>query len=90
MIDKLPAKARQILVAWLAAWPTLTLVLYSLQPFSTDWPLPMRSLASATGMALLMNLVSVPLVRRWLDPRDRSDPQQAESPSTKNSGKRST
>lgn len=56
------AKRRQVLVAWLAAWPTLTSILYLLQPFSHDWPLPMRSLASATAMVIMMNFVSVPLV----------------------------
>jgi antibiotic biosynthesis monooxygenase (ABM) superfamily enzyme len=56
-------KRRQILIAWLAAWPTLTLVLFALQPFSRDWPLPLRSLASATAMVLIMNFFSVPTVR---------------------------
>lgn len=84
MIDKLPFKARQVLVTWVAAWPTLTLILYCLHPFSAHWPLPIRSLASASGMAVLMNLVSVPLVRRWLIPAKAitSDPQPSVSSST--------
>lgn len=83
MIERLHPKARQVLIAWIAAWPTLTLILYCLQPFASDWPVPMRSLASATGMAVLMNLVSVPLVRRWLLSR------QAHHPRLKNDNRRS-
>lgn len=68
--QSLPPMARQILVAWMAAWPTLTLVLALTQPFTGDWPLPLRSLLSASCMVLLMNLVSVPLIRnlmkKWL------------------------
>jgi antibiotic biosynthesis monooxygenase (ABM) superfamily enzyme len=56
------SKRQQVLVAWLAAWPTLTLVLFALQPLSQTWSLPMRSLASATAMVFLMNFVSVPIV----------------------------
>ena len=56
------AKRRQILIAWLAAWPTLTAVLAVLQLVAHGWPLPLRSLASATSMVLLMNFVSVPTV----------------------------
>ena len=55
-------KRRQIIVAWLAAWPTLTVVLAVLQLVATGWPLPLRSLASATSMVLLMNFLSVPTV----------------------------
>lgn len=55
-------KRRQVLIAWLAAWPTLTTVLFLIQPFSHDWPLPLRSLVSATAMVIMMNFVSVPLV----------------------------
>jgi antibiotic biosynthesis monooxygenase (ABM) superfamily enzyme len=60
------SKRRQVLIAWFAAWPTLTLVLFALQSVSHDWPLPIRSLASATAMVLLMNFVSVPLVSAML------------------------
>jgi antibiotic biosynthesis monooxygenase (ABM) superfamily enzyme len=56
------SKRRQVLVGWVAAWPTLTLVLFALQSVSHDWSLPMRSLASATAMVFLMNFVSVPIV----------------------------
>jgi antibiotic biosynthesis monooxygenase (ABM) superfamily enzyme len=55
-------KRRQVLIAWLAAWPTLTTVLFLTQPFSHDWPLPLRSLVSATAMVIMMNFVSVPVV----------------------------
>jgi len=67
MIRTIRTKAQSVVVAWLAAWPTLTAVLFCLQPFTHDWPLPLRSLASATAMAILMNLISVPLVRKLLD-----------------------
>lgn len=56
------SKKRQIMIAWLAAWPTLTVVLAVLQSIAGDWPLPLRSLASATSMVLLMNFLSVPTV----------------------------
>ena len=59
-------KRRQVLVGWLAAWPTLTTILFVLQPFSHDWPLPIRSLVSATAMVIMMNFVSVPLVSAML------------------------
>lgn len=62
-------KVRQILLAWIAAWPTLTLILFVLRPVTEGWSLPLRALASSTGMVLTMNLVSLPLVRllirRW-------------------------
>jgi antibiotic biosynthesis monooxygenase (ABM) superfamily enzyme len=68
-------KRHQILIAWLAAWPTLTLVLFALQPFSHNWPLPLRSLVSATAMVLMMNFISVPsvsaLVGRFLEPQSK-------------------
>lgn len=67
MTGLIRTKAHAVMVAWLAAWPTLTAVLFCLQPFTHDWPLPLRSLASATAMAILMNLVSVPFVRKLLD-----------------------
>lgn len=60
-------KRRQILIAWLAAWPTLTVVLFVLGPFSYDWPLPLRSLASATAMVLIMNFFSVPTAGRLVE-----------------------
>lgn len=60
--QKWGARRRQVLIAWLAAWPTLTAVLFVLQTFSGGWPLPMRSLASSSAMTLLMNFVSVPMV----------------------------
>ena len=63
-LSRWPPVASRILIAWIAAWPKLTLILYLLTPVSTDWPLPLRSLASATGMVIAMNLVSVPLARR--------------------------
>lgn len=56
-------KARAILTTWIAAWPTLTAILVATQPFTRGWPLPLRALASATGMAFAMNLVSLPLAR---------------------------
>ncbi len=56
------SKRRQVFIAWVAAWPTLTLVLFALQSVSHNWPLPIRSLASATAMVFLMNFVSVPIV----------------------------
>ncbi len=56
------AKRRLIMIALLAAWPTLTAVLAVLQLFATGCPLPLRSLASATSMVLLMNFLSVPTV----------------------------
>ncbi len=59
------AKRRQMLIAWLAAWPTLTVVLGVLQPVTRGWPLPMRSLVSATAMVFLMNLVSIPMLTNW-------------------------
>lgn len=55
-------KKRQILIAWVAAWLTLTVVLAVLQIVANGWPLPLRSLASATSMVLLMIFLSVPTV----------------------------
>lgn len=60
-------RLRQVLIGWVAGWPTLTLVLFCTQPFTHDWPLPLRALVSAAAMAMMMNLISVPLVRRLVD-----------------------
>lgn len=60
------AKCKQVAGTFLVAWPTLAVILPCLSPVARDWPLPLRSLASATSMAITMNLVNVPVVRRLL------------------------
>lgn len=60
-------KRRQVFIGWLAAWPTLTTVLFLIQPYSHNWPLPLRSLVSATAMVLMMNFISVPTVSALVD-----------------------
>lgn len=56
-------RARQVLVVWLAAWPTLTLVMFLISPFTALWPIPAKALASVTAMAPIMNLGSIPLLK---------------------------
>ena len=63
VVGSLAGRLRPVLIGWAAGWPTLTLVLLCLQPFTRDWPLPLRALVTAGAMAALMNLISVPLVR---------------------------
>lgn len=74
------AKRRQIMIAWLAAWPTLTAVLAVLQVVATGWPLPLRSLASATSMVLLMNFLSVPTVTALVTRIGAPDAKRADIP----------
>ena len=52
-------RAVQVVLVWLAAWPTLSLILSVISPFTSNWPVPARALASATAMAPTMNFVSV-------------------------------
>lgn len=62
-------RAVQVVLVWLAAWPTLSLILSVTSPFTSNWPVPARALASATAMAPTMNFVSVPLLKailRWV------------------------
>ncbi len=59
-------RAVQVVLVWLAAWPTLSLILTVISPFTTNWSVPARALASATAMAPIMNLISVPLLQAIL------------------------
>lgn len=59
-------RAVQVVLVWLAAWPTLSLILWVISPFTSNWPVPARALASATAMAPTMNFVSVPLLKAIL------------------------
>jgi hypothetical protein len=59
-------RAVQVFLVWLAAWPTLSLILSVISPFTANWPVSARALASATAMAPTMNLISVPLLKAIL------------------------
>lgn len=59
-------RAVQVILVWLAAWPTLSLILSVISPFTSNWSVPARALASATAMAPTMNFVSVPLLKAIL------------------------
>jgi antibiotic biosynthesis monooxygenase (ABM) superfamily enzyme len=80
-VGSLAGRLRPVLIGWAAGWPTLTLVLLCLQPFTRDWPLPLRALVTAGAMAVLMNLISVPLVRSMVKRLQARRRLQLDSPS---------
>lgn len=59
-------RLKHVVVVWLAAWPTLTLVLALLAPFTASWPTPLKALASVTAMAPIMTFCSVPVLKALL------------------------
>jgi antibiotic biosynthesis monooxygenase (ABM) superfamily enzyme len=65
----LPRLGAQMLLTLSAAWPTIAVIQALLQPFAGEWPLLVRALASALGMAVLMNAISLPIARRLLATR---------------------
>lgn len=36
-------RAVQAVLVWLAAWPTLSLILWVISPFTSNWPVPARA-----------------------------------------------
>ena len=70
-----PARAtmKAVLIAWAAAWPTITVLLLVLAEPTEGWPLPARTLLLTGLMVPAMLLVMVPALtllvgrieRRW-------------------------
>jgi antibiotic biosynthesis monooxygenase (ABM) superfamily enzyme len=77
----LPRLGAQMLLTLSAAWPTIAVIQLLLQPFAGNWPLLVRALASAIGMAVLMNAISMPIARRLLAARLGLSDQMAASAS---------
>ena len=59
-------RTQTMLVTWLAAWPTITLLLAALEPVLIGLPLPVRTLALSALMVPAMVLGTIPLARRLL------------------------
>ncbi len=58
--------ARRLLISWLAAWPTITILLVVLTPVMSTWPLALRTLVLSGLMVLIMQFLAVPLLQRLL------------------------
>ncbi len=57
-------RIRTVAVAWIAVWPTVTALLMIVEPFTTDWPLPLQTLLVTAIMVPAMVLLLVPTFDR--------------------------
>jgi len=61
------------LLTWIALWPTVTVVMWVLQPQLRALPVPLQTLVITAIIVPLMTWVHMPLLtrlfRRWLAPR---------------------
>ncbi len=67
---------RAVVVTWLAAYPTITLLVAPLRPITKGWPLPLQTLLLASLMVPLMVLWVRPFVEKTLR---RFGPSRSES-----------
>lgn len=67
---------RAVVVTWLAAYPTITLLVALLRPITKGWPLPLQTLLLASLMVPLMVLWVRPFVEKTLR---RFGPSRSES-----------
>ncbi|MDJ0642871.1 MAG: hypothetical protein QNJ15_08640 [Erythrobacter sp.] len=65
MSDRM-ARVRMVAVAWIAVWPTITLLLTIVEPLARGWPLPLRTLLVSAVMVPAMVLVLFPAIDRLL------------------------
>lgn len=60
-----PESGKRALILWLAAFPTITLLLMILQPLLAGWPLAVRTLLLTAIMVPTLQFVLVPRLMRW-------------------------
>lgn len=63
MPDRL-GRFRAVMVAWLAVWPTITLLLTVVEPMVQSWPLALKTLLVSAVMVPTMVLVLIPAIDR--------------------------
>lgn len=62
--ERLSARLRAAGVAWLVAYPTITALVLVLDPLTSSWPLPARTLLQSLLMVLVLSLAVPPMARR--------------------------
>ena len=67
-----PERTKRAVVLWLVVYPTITALLYLLQPLIGDWPLISRTLVLTLIMVPLLQFVLLPraqsLFAKWIEP----------------------
>ena len=53
---------RSILISWIAAWPTITVLLSALEGILSHWPLALRTLVLTGLMVPTITLMIVPAI----------------------------
>ena len=65
-LNEVAAGVRRLVIVWLAAWPTITVLLAILAPLIESWPLPIRTLILTALMVPIMQLWVVPFLSRLI------------------------
>jgi uncharacterized protein len=65
-VDVRPPRYKLALVTWLGAFPTITLLLWVLGPFTAQWPLVPRSFVLSGLMVFALSWLVLPLLTRAL------------------------
>ncbi|MEL7213412.1 MAG: hypothetical protein AAGK92_12165 [Pseudomonadota bacterium] len=58
---------RSVMITWVAAWPTITVLLLALEGFIGQWPLVARTFVLTGLMVPATSLLIVPILSRLLD-----------------------
>jgi uncharacterized protein len=61
-LDVRPPRYKLALVTWLGAFPTITLLLWVLGPFTAQWPLVLRSFVLSGLMVIALTWLVLPLL----------------------------
>lgn len=62
----LSPRLRLALAAFAGAYPLVTLISYAIAPFTTQWPMWLRSFVIAAAMVAAMVFVIIPFIHRRL------------------------
>lgn len=67
---------RTFLIAWMVAWPTITVLIGVLEDVIGDWPLPLRTLLLTGLMVLSMQTLLMPVAYQLLAALRSAKPQE--------------
>ncbi|MEL6745095.1 MAG: hypothetical protein AAFO68_06465 [Pseudomonadota bacterium] len=67
---------RTFLIAWMVAWPTITVLIGVLEDVIGDWPLPLRTLLLTGLMVLSMQTLFLPVAYQLLAALRSAKPQE--------------
>ncbi|MEM0984132.1 MAG: hypothetical protein AAGI17_09305 [Planctomycetota bacterium] len=63
-----PNRLRQATITFIGAWPTITILLYALNPLIGDWPMPLQTALLALLMVIALTWLVIPGLM-WLAQR---------------------